>query len=263
MRNGSIPQTRGYLDYRNDYIRDVLGDSELCDRFRGARELPKGYGYRLDERVVEYPWVLSRLDPRGMHLLDAGSALNFDFIFRLAILGAKKIVVYNLAPERNPPTRANVSYIYGDLRQTVLRDQLFDEIVCVSTLEHIGLDNTLAYTRDQRFKEARPFDYREVLREFQRLLKPGGCLFLTVPFGKYGNYGWLQQFDEGHVADICECFGGRVMEQAFYRYTPQGWTLSNPAECADCEYFDFYAHSRFDSDYATAARAVACVWLSR
>ncbi len=262
LRKGSIPQTPGYLDYRNDLIHQVLLDSQLCERFRRTQELPKGYGYRLDERVVEYPWVLSRLDPSAMHLLDAGSALNLELLLQLPILSTKKIVIYNLSPESNPLARANVSYIYGDLRDTILKDQLFEEIVCISTLEHIGLDNTLVYTRDPRFRESRPLDYRGVLREFRRLLVPGGRLFLTVPFGRYENHGWLQQFDQARLLDILDCFGGDLKDQTFYRYTAEGWILSNGAECADCEYFDFYARPSFDRDYATAARAVACILLS-
>jgi len=58
------------------------------------------------------------------------------------------------------------------------------------------MDNTLAYTRDQRYNEVRTFDYRIVLGEFRRLLMPGGRLLLSVPYGKYQNCGWMQQFDQ-------------------------------------------------------------------
>jgi len=58
-------------------------------------------------------------------------------------------------------------------------------------------------------------------------------------------------------------FDGKLEDQAFYRYTAEGWILSNAAECNECEYFDYYARSNFDLDYALAARAVACLMLSR
>jgi SAM-dependent methyltransferase len=263
VRGGQIPLTIGYFDFRNDFLRDVLRDSTLCARFKHHYPLPHGYGYRLDERVVEYPWVISRLSNQTNYLLDAGSTLNFDFLLDIPVLRQKSVVIYTLAPEQNPPPHPNVSYIYGDLRNTILRDHLFDEIVCISTLEHIGMDNTLVYTQDQRYKEARFWDYQDVLREFQRLLVPGGRLFLTVPYGKYQNCGWMQQFDRARLDDAIRVFDGKLEDQAFYRYTPEGWILSNVDECAECEYFDFYARSGFDPDYATAARAVACVVLSR
>lgn len=40
------------------------------------RVLPGNYAFRIDERVVEYPWVLSRLGVAKRLLLDAGSASN-------------------------------------------------------------------------------------------------------------------------------------------------------------------------------------------
>ena len=110
------------------------------------------------------------------------------------------------------------------------------------------------YTRDRRYSESQPLDYRDVLREFQRLLAPGGRLFLTVPYGKYQNFGWLQQFDPARLADVFQVFDGTLEDQAFYRYTPKGWVLSNAEECAECEYYDFYSRSDFDADYAAAAR---------
>ena len=260
---GRIPWSTGYWDYRNDFVRDVLHDASLCARFASNQPLPAGYGYRLDERVVEYPWVISRLSDRATRLLDAGSALNFRFLLGHPALSKKSVVLYTLASEHYTVLHNNVSYIYGDLRQTILRDQLFDEIVCISTLEHVGLDNTLIYTRDQRYNEARVFDYRDVLREFQRLLVPGGRLFLTAPYGKYENHGWLQQFDRERLDDVFQIFDGKIEAQAFYRYTVDGWILSNAADCAECEYYDVHAHAEHAPDYAAAARAVACVALSR
>lgn len=263
LGEGRIPLTVGYFDYRNDFLRDVLRRTDLLGLFRTRRELPRGYGFRLDERVIEYPWIVSRLSDQATDLLDAGSTLNFDFILGIESLSRKKIVIYTLAPEQNFTPRENVSYIYGDLRRTILRDHLFEEIVCISTLEHIGLDNTIAYSRDQRYNQVRLLDYRDVLGEFQRLLAPGGRLFLTVPYGKYQNCGWLQQFDQARLDDVIQVFDGTLEDQAFYRYTPEGWVLSNAGECAECEYNDFLVRSSFAPDYAVAACAVACVMLSR
>jgi hypothetical protein len=262
LSHGQIPWSLGYWEYRNDFVRDVLRDVNLLERFASNQELPRGYGYRLDERVVEYPWVISRLCEHATHLLDAGSALNFEFLLQQPSLRKKNVVLYTLAAEYQALLRENVSYVYGDLRRTILRDQVFEEIVCISTLEHIGLDNTLIYTRDQRYNEMHLLDYRDVVREFRRLLTANGRIFLTVPYGKYQNHGWLQQFDHNLLHDAFQVFDGRIEDQAFYRYTSEGWVWANAAECADCEYYNVHARSNYDPDYAAAARAVACVVLS-
>jgi hypothetical protein len=263
LSRGRIPWSVGYWEYRNGFVRDVLCDANLCARLASNQPLPTGYGYRLDERVIEYPWVISRLGDQATRLLDAGSALNFRFLLGVPALSKKSVVLYTLASEHYTVPHDDISYIYGDLRQTILRDHLFDEIVCISTLEHVGLDNTLIYTRDQRYNEARVFDYRDVLREFQRLLVPGGRLFLTVPYGKYENLGWLQQFDRERLDDVFQVFDGKIEAQAFYRYTVDGWVLSDAAECAECEYYDIHTHPDHAPDYAAAARAVVCLMLSR
>ncbi|CAG0977948.1 hypothetical protein ANRL3_01940 [Anaerolineae bacterium] len=257
--SGRKPLTTGYWDYRYDSLKSILENPVWLTRFAHKEPLPPGYGTRLDERIVEYPWLFSRLSSNATRLLDAGSTLNHRFLLDLPILRQKKLVIYTLAPEATTYLRETISYIYGDLRATILKDELFDEIVCVSTLEHVGMNNTRLYTRDQRYKESRPKDYRVALRELHRLLVPGGRLFLTVPYGRYQNLGWQQQFDQDMLSDALAIFGGTVREQVFFRYTPTGWILSNAEECADCEYCDLPIKMQYDPDFAAAARAVACI----
>ena len=261
LRTGQRPWTSGYWDYRQDFIRSVLADPGLGEQFRPGQQLRQGYGVRLDERVVEYPWLVSRLAPAPSLLMDAGSALNHGFLLSHPALSQKTIVIYNLAPE-GTVSRPNVSYIYGDLRQTILKDQICDEVACISTLEHVGMNNRQLYTRDNRYDESRPSDYRTVMRELRRVLVPGGRLLLTVPYGKYQNFGWMQQFDGELLADAVRAFDGTLEEQTFYRYTPGGWVLADAAECAGDEYYDIRAARHYDPDYAAAARAVACLVLS-
>lgn len=262
LRTGRKPWNQGYWEYREDFIRSVLQDVSLLECFKNNQKLPAGYGLRLDERVVEYPWVLSRISNRVNYLLDAGSTLNYSYLLKNSLLLKKKIVIYNLAPETTAK-QPNVSYIYGDLRQIILKDELFEEIVCISTLEHIGLDNSMIYVQDEQYKEARIFDYLTVLKELWRLLAPGGQLFFTVPYGRYQNHKWLQQFDARLLEDAINAFSGQLESQTFYRYTPTGWNIASATECIACEYYDIHARSDFDPDYAAAARAVACVQLKK
>ena len=258
MRSGQIPWKEGYEEYKQIVLRDVLNDRNSLDRFLHNRDLPPRYGFRIDERVIEYPWVLSRLGFANYLLLDAGSALNHQYIFDLPMLMGHSIVVYNLSQE-NTVRRSNVSYIYGDLRQTILKSECFDEIVCISTLEHVGMNNTYHYTNDPRYDEFRPDDYQGVIREFKRLLKPSGRLFITVPYGRYEYHGWLQQFDHKKIEKMLEVFEGLTRSIAYYKYLSDGWQISDAYECADCSYFDIHNKPDYEPDYVAAARAVACI----
>jgi ubiquinone/menaquinone biosynthesis C-methylase UbiE len=160
-------------------------------------------------------------------------------------------------------SRPNVSFIVGDLREMILRDESMDVVVCISTLEHIGLDNTLLYTDQRRFRENSPQDFGVVLREFRRILRPGGRLLLTVPFGVAARLRWLQQFDHRGVGEIMRAFGGDVLDESYFKYEPTGWTRSSAAACVACEYFDVHAKATWDPDVAAAARAVACLELMK
>ena len=263
LRSGRRAWSLGYAEYKNRVLQEVLQDPVALARFARNEPLPSGFGARLDERVVEYPWVLARLEAGERRLLDAGSTLNHRFLLDLPVLQTRQIVIYNLAPER-VVSRRNVSYVYGDLRQTILGNESFDEIVCISTLEHVGMDNTRLYSTDRRFSEHRPDDWQVVIQEFARLLRPRGRLFLTVPYGRYQDLGWLQQFDRPRIERLLDTLR-RVGEVAacYYRYEPTGWQVASAHTCADCEYYDAHSGRGPDPDGAAAARAVACIEVTR
>jgi SAM-dependent methyltransferase len=262
IQNGRIPWSTGYQEYKAQYIDWVLQNPSIMQLFKDNQPLSPDYGYRIDERAVEYPWVFTRLKDQSALLLDAGSTLNQGFVLSKRLIAQKTTVIYTLSPEP-VYSSSKVSYIYGDLRQTILRDKIFDEITCISTLEHIGMDNTMLYTQDKAFNESNREGYSLALQEFNRLLKPGGRLLITVPFGIPMNIKWLQQYDREELQKIVEVFAGQLVESTFYHYTQQGWQLSDMETCAQCEYYDIHSGKPFDPDYAAAARAVACLVLEK
>jgi len=258
VEGGRVAWSAGYKPYRADLLRRVVRDEAVLKMFRRGDPLPPGFGRGIDERVVEYPWVLSRLEAGAGALFDAGSTLNFPYLLDLPVLAHKAIVIQTLAPE-HIEARPNVSYLFGDLRDLILRDDLFGTIVCISTLEHIGLDNTRLYTADERFREASAGDYRRALNELRRVLAPGGRLLLTVPFGRAESLGWMQQFDAAGVASIVKAFGAQPVAVTYFRYVDDGWLRSDAAACADAGYFDVHTAAAPAPDGAAAARAVACL----
>jgi SAM-dependent methyltransferase len=259
--SGRKPWSTGYDAYKTRTIARICSNRQSLDVFVQNKILPNHFGLRLDERVVEYPWLLSRLRDQGL-LLDAGSVLNFDYILSHPVFKNRMVTIYTLAPEGTVKGK-NVSYLYGDLRKTLFRDNTFDDIVCLSTIEHVGMDNTLLYTDDKRMKEFAPEDYLKVVSELKRVLKPGGKLYITVPFGTYQNIGWMQQFDLNMVKRMLFTFEGTSSSVNYYRYSATGWQMSTAEECADCRYFDIHNAKIFDKDFAAAARAVACLELTK
>ena len=268
---GRRPWSRGYSNFKFEYIREAISNQKVMKRFKNRQSLPQGYGYRLDVRVVEHPWVLSRIPHRKGNLLDAGSSLNYKDILEFPSLNNKKIAIINLNPESNCFWHKGISYIFGDIRNLLFQDDSFDYITCISVLQHIGMDNTVFYVKDLRYKEEKIFDFEKAISELRRVLKKGGKLFITVPFGKYQNLGRLQQFDSHRLSRIIDVFKPQEHHITYYRYTKEGWNISSEESCRDAEYFDFrttkYFDKKnfrgFDEDSAAASRAVACIEMTK
>ena len=103
---GCIPWTPGYEGYKWQAITKVVYDENFASMIGTER-----YGYRIDERIVELPWLLSKL-PRGpQRLLDAGSALNFQPILKHPCIAEKKLVISTLAPESHSFWDRGISYV--------------------------------------------------------------------------------------------------------------------------------------------------------
>ena len=144
--------------------------------------------------------------------------------------------------------------MFDDIRTMPFKDNAFDVITCISTLEHIGLDNT-SYLNDAKYKEAGMFDFEKAILELKRVLKSGGKLLITVPFGKYQNFGWFQQFDQNLVQRVLETFQPQSQHIDYYKYGSDGWNISDAASCQNVEYLVI---PELDS---WTAQAVACLEL--
>lgn len=259
LASGRVPWSEGYKQYRYGLLQENVNKYDLLKKFSLNEELASEYGLGIDERIVEYPWLLSRIKSDDRLVLDAGSALNYPFLLDTSQLTDKKVVIQTLAPESTMSKRANVSYIFGDLRDTLFKNDCFDLIASISTLEHIGMDNSKLYTNDNSHNQSCPADALKVIDEIRRILKPGGRFLMTVPYGRPQNFGWLYQFDSSRLDQIINSFGSKLISRTFYKYTRRGWTLSKQEDCADCEYFDVHSATKPASDLAAAARAVACL----
>lgn len=254
---GRKPWTLGYNTVKRRAICAAIDAGMLA----GDTALPVGYGFRIDERVVEYPWAFARLPKSRAMVLDAGSALNHDFLLDRAPLRDADLTICTLAPEKRCYWDRSISYVYDDLRRSRFGDGVFDTVVSISTIEHIGLDNTMLYTADPSKRETDGGGFQQAVREFRRVLKPGGVCLITVPFGRARNHGWFQVFDKAMIEEVVQSFDPAECERTFFGYAPDGWHLARAEDLADATCFDIHVQKRYDEDFAAFSRGVACLRL--
>jgi SAM-dependent methyltransferase len=267
--NGRKPWSEGYILFKENFLKQSINDKSLLEIFRNGLSLPKHYGEFLDERVVEYPWFISRIKAEPCRLLDAGSVLNFDYILKHSALNKKDITIVNLEPEITCYWLNRVSYLFGDIRNLPLRDNWFDEVVSISTIEHIGLDNTIIYSKNMEFKEKKNLDFLKAVSELKRVTKKGGKVYITVPYGKFTDFGWYQQFDIKMIDLMIDTFAPEKLVETYYCYESGCWQISDKQYCQkfegfnihDTKYFNPNSTKDYAPDYAACSRAIAALEL--
>jgi SAM-dependent methyltransferase len=168
-----------------------------------------------DERAIEIPWALGRA--RGAkRVLDAGSAFAAPaYLAALVALGADEVVAVDLARVTIPGLRA----VVADLRDLPFEDGSFDIAVCISTIEHVGFDNTVYGIGAERDEEG----MAAALAELRRVLAPDGRLVVTVPTGAHEEHGWFVQLEPDEWRATFTAAGFDTTEEETYALGPEGW----------------------------------------
>jgi SAM-dependent methyltransferase len=195
-----------------------------------------------DERVIEIPWVLSRL--RTGRVLEVGYAFaERPYLAALLRCGIELVGVDLARLEVE-----GMETVEADVRALPFTDGSFDQVLLVSTLEHIGADNTVygveAADRDDGRVAA--------LRELRRVVRRDGTLLVTVPLGEPGDHGWFRQEDVDGWTALYASADWFVEEAEAYELDEEGWR-ANPS---------FDATGVLYGERGPAASAVFCAELS-
>lgn len=243
---------------RHQLVNDLLASDELAeaalvhDLTAAARREGRpfdpdrpGVGPATSERVVEVPWALSRY--RGeRRVLDVGYANAPPAYLRLLVgLEVPELHGADLAT-RGVPTMLRST---ADVRRLPYPDQQFDLVLCISTLEHVGHDNTrYGLTVERCGGDV------DAMREMARVLAPGGRLLATVPAGREEHFEWFTQYSMEGWRALLAATPLETEEEALYRLEPDGWARQHDVAAV--------AGDRY-GDGSPGARAVLCAALVR
>ena len=123
------------------------------------------------ERLVEYEFVARNLvsSKKQAAILDIGSGSSL-LAKAIGELGKGKWQVFRIdIAESNCDARM-------DARMTGFRKEVFSQVICISTIEHIGIGINSGEEDDDG-------DLKTV-KEILRILKKGGSAIISVPYGK-------------------------------------------------------------------------------
>lgn len=172
------------------------------------------------ERSVELPWLFKNLKEGS--ILDIGSNES-NYITRLVNEG-RDITQLDIRPLNN---KVNTRKVVCDIRKVTLQDLgKFDNILLISTLEHIGLK---AYDNEADWKDSPTQEQLRTFRHCMEFLNDDGRILLTVPYGKYEHCGWLIVYDEDMIKGVKQ--GYKVLNETYFTLKKDKYVECRQGEC--------------------------------
>jgi hypothetical protein len=167
----------GHRDTRRTFAQEAV-----IERLAAGTKPLEGVGAGLSERVVEIPWVLRQLAHTPPdRVLDIGTAFAPMVYKWLLVRQPYTVEVADLAEADIPGLKCHIA----DVRGLPFATDSFDVAICLSTLEHIGMDNA------QYDVESGGAGDVDALRELGRVAR---VVLVTVPAGRDENMGWHRQY---------------------------------------------------------------------
>jgi O-antigen chain-terminating methyltransferase len=199
--------------------------------------LPLNFGKALPERALELLLATLSYQP-GLKVLDVGYAhamkCHLDMIQSLAT--PKFFTGLDIAPASYNATPYYCKTLAANIADEPLSTERFDLVWCISTLEHIGMDNS---NYQKHFKREQMADFSAV-KNMLRLLARNGRLLITVPYGKAEDHGWLRNYDRDRWQAILQLArDAAILKEWYFRHTyGAGWVLCSADELAHVGYYD-------------------------
>lgn len=135
---------------------------------------------KLHSRTIEYPFTASRLGD-AKRILDVGSVKGdsawTNWLESLPI--DVHVTDYDADDEG---IFQNSTFHHADVRDLPIEDNVFDKILAVSVIEHIGM--AVPQVVDDVLPPVETDGDIAAFKELLRVLKPGGEIVMTLPFGK-------------------------------------------------------------------------------
>ena len=146
----------------------------------------------LTDRYFEYPYALKHLPSKPSKILDVGCCGSMFPLIMNAI--GHQVCGIDI---REYPSK-DIYVAKCDICDNHFKDEVFDVVTAISTIEHIGLKGR--YGVDSKSTDAK------ALTQIYRILKVGGTFIMTVPYGNYRETKFHKIYDAQHLDTLLTGF---------------------------------------------------------
>lgn len=175
------------------------------------------------ERIIENPIVIRHLPDEKSKILDVGSRYS-QVPLEMASLGHE---VWALDIEEYIFKHKKLQFVKGDIRKTKFKNNFFDVVTIISTLEHVGMGETSYGDAGEDDGDV------TAMAEIWRVLKPGGIVLITVPFGKAKFLPFMRIYDKDRIKKITKGF--KIEKEIYMLNDHENWGISTYENVKDIE----------------------------
>jgi len=164
-------------------------------------------------RCWEYPWAIlnSAISPES-RILDVGSGWGLFPLYlaqrsnHIDSVDTNELQMKVLAPVLADILQVRVNYLVGDALDLPAADNTYDYVYCISVLEHLEeeKENGVVINRHTSKLE------RAAIREFIRVIRPGGRIILTLDYAD--THSSPRSFGFAYVKDLIAEFSGNLLK---------------------------------------------------
>jgi SAM-dependent methyltransferase len=168
-------------------------------------------------RSWEYPWAILNSDiTQDTKILDVGSGASLLPLYlaqksnHVDSLDSDEYQMRVLSPTLADILKFKVNYLVDDATHLPAEDDTYDYVFCISVLEHLEETKERGVLVNRHPKKLD----RLAIREFLRVIKPGGRVILTLDYANKGFCtGWFQvSFEFDYVKELAEEFSTNLLE---------------------------------------------------
>jgi SAM-dependent methyltransferase len=242
QKSNIIHVTRHRKNYRTGLAIPIYSLSRTSSR-RNKLDFDGLLAGVTSERIVEYPFlarnlVSTRVEAR---ILDVGSGKS-ELTETISKFGKKKWQVIGIDIATVSEKFDFLSFIRMDARLLGFRDEIFDQIICLSTIEHIGIP-----FHNYNIKESDELGDIRAISEIRRVLKKGGTVIATLPYNNEIKKQEFRVYKKSSLYNLIRGFS--VIRKEFYRYDDDGkWKKCRSQSIAEnrvnTKRIPLYFHSR-------------------